>query len=218
MTPVNFREARSIDAPSPIARMLPVPRRRERAHVDLAAPAAAVWQIIRHGNLVRTPLLRLLFRGGARWTGLAVPSSTSRFSIDELSSTPEHPGLRLFSDEPPLQFTVGALARSRRGGFELLHATSIEEFGAFNARGFVKVAWAAAVVPLGMGQSRLHLELRLDADGEAWRSLRWSYACVKPVLNWAHRQLLGSLADELGWPSRIGPQPAPAGGFTLTNP
>jgi len=204
-----------METPSALARMIAVPRRREKSHVDLAAPPAVVWRLVRHENLLRTRLLRWSFHSSSRWTRLAGSRSTARLCVDDLRSTPERPGLRVFSDSPPLQFCVGALARARRTGFSLVYARSIEEFSAFDAPGFVKLAWAAEVEPLGAARARLHVELRLGADDEAWRSVRWSFAGLKPLLHWAHRQLLGSFADELGWPGMVRAQPAAPGGFTL---
>jgi len=67
-----------MEAPSALSRMIPVPRRREQAHVDLAAPAAVVWRLIRHENLLRTRLLRLSFRAGSRWSRMARTSLACR--------------------------------------------------------------------------------------------------------------------------------------------
>jgi hypothetical protein len=182
--------------------------------VDLAAPAHTVWRLLRHNDLLRTRLLRWSFQAGLRWTGLPRGRSTPGLCLDDLSSTPEQPGARVFRDEPPLQLTVGALLRARREPSRFAHASSIEEFSAFDAPGLIKLGWAALLVPLGADETRLYVELRVGADDEAWRSLRWSLACMTPLLHWVHRQLLGSVADDLGWPGWVRARTAP-GGFAL---
>jgi len=217
MTPMDFRGARSMESPSALARMISTPRRRLTAHVDVAAPAAEVWQIVRHENLLRTLSLRSAFRLMSYWTQRQGVRSAPRLCLDDLMSTPERPSIRVFSDEPPLRSSLGVLMLVRGMRFECVHASSIEEFAAFDAPGFVKLGWYLELLPLGVAQTRLRVELRLGADEKVWRSLRWSFACVKPLLDWAHRQVLGSLADHLGWPRMVRARPATAGGFTLPN-
>jgi hypothetical protein len=200
-----------VQPPSALARMIPLPRRREKAHVDLAAPASTVWRFVRHDDLLRTRLLRWSFHAW-RWMRLAPSSSMPRrLCIDDLRSTPEQPGARVFSDERPRQFSVGALVQARPMPSRFAHAESIEEFSAFDAPGLVKLAWGAVLVPLAVDETRLHVELRLGANDEAWRSVRWPSACMKPLVHWAHRQLLGSLADDLGWPGRVRARTATGG-------
>jgi hypothetical protein len=212
MAELDFDRARSMMAPSLLAQLVPLPRRRQRLCADLAAPPAVVWKIIRHGDLARTRSLRVLLRLVS-----APPSGGDAkygFRLGDLLSTPEKPGFRLLAEEPSSQLTFGALARARRMQLSFVHASSVAELVACQDPSIIKLAWSAQLSPLGAAHSRLRVELRLGAaDEAAWRSARAYFACLGPVLHWAQRQVIGSLADELGWPGMSRQQPATADGF-----
>jgi hypothetical protein len=103
------------------------------------------------------------------------------------------------------EFTVGALARLRRLKLAFLHVDGADEFIAFNEPGWVKLAWSVRVAERPGECSRLSFELRIGTtDQRAWRSARWYFAAIGPGVNWTVRRVLGSLADELGWPTPLG--------------
>jgi hypothetical protein len=210
-----FPGARSMEAPTTLERLIPLPRRREREHVDLAAPAERIWELIRHRDLARTPMLRALV--GLR----ALPGRASgerlgtTFCIDDFRPTPLDPGFRILADEPPRQLTVGALARVNRLQLSFVHFRSIDDFVAFTEPGCIELAWSASISPHGSrwmsDGSRLSFELRISAtDDAAWRMARWYFGLIGPGMHWVQRHVLGSLADELGWPTPRGKPADPA--------
>ena len=46
---------------SALDRLLPMPRMLEVDTVDLAVPPERVWEVVRHGDLGRSPFIRALF-------------------------------------------------------------------------------------------------------------------------------------------------------------
>jgi hypothetical protein len=204
-----FPGARSMEAPTTLERLIPVPRRREKEHVELAAPAERIWKLIRHEDLARTPMLRALV--GLRALPGRAPGErlATTLCIDDFRPTPDDPGFRILADEPPRQFTVGALARVNRLQLSFVHFRTIEDFVAFTEPGCIALAWSASISPhrsrrMGDG-SRLSFELRIGAtDDAAWRMARWYFGLIGPGMHWVQRHVLGSLADELGWPTPRG--------------
>lgn len=217
MTEDFFAGARSIEAPSLLERLIPVARRREREHVDLAAAPERVWEMIRHEDMARTPVLRALVSSSVLPGAASGKRAERRFCIDDFRPTPQEPGFRLLADEPPRQLCVGALARANRLRPSFLHFDDIAEFVAFAEPGSIKLAWSASIAACGtdrMGDgSRLSFEFRIGAtDAAAWRMARWYFALIGPGMHWVQRHVLGSLADELGWPKprgRVSPIPMP---------
>jgi hypothetical protein len=201
MNEMDLHDARSVRAPSPLELLVPLPRRRETAHVDLAAPPDRVWNLVRHGDLARTSLLRMFARL-ARLTGWSlVKHADHRLGIDDFRSSPEQPGFQVLADESTHQLTLVALARVVGLRLSSVHASSAEALIAVDEPGFIKLGWAARLSPLAGGHCRLQLELRLGAtDPRAWRAARLYFACAEPCFVWAQQALLCALADELGWP------------------
>jgi hypothetical protein len=202
-----------MEAPSLLERLIPVARRREREHVDLAAAPERIWAMIRHEDLARTPILRALVSSSVLPGAASGKRAEKRLCIDGFRSTAQEPGFQLLADEPPRQFSVGALARVNRLRPSFVHFGDIDEFVAFAEPGSIKLAWSASIAAcrtraLGDG-SRLSFEFRIGAtDAAAWRMARWYFGLIGPGMHWVQRQVLGSLADELGWPKPRGRAPA----------
>jgi len=198
-----------MEAPSLLERLIPVARRREREHVVLAAAPERIWEMIRHEDIARTPVLRTLVRSSVLPGRASGKRAGRRLCIDDFRSAPLEPGFQLLADEPPRQFSVGALARANRLRPSFLHFSDIDEFIAFAEPGSLKLAWSASIAPCGskaMGDgSRLSFEFRIGAtDAAAWRMARWYFGLIGPGMHWVQRHVLGSFADELGWPKPRG--------------
>lgn len=181
--------------------LIPLPRRREVDHVDLARPASFVWNALREGHVEWPFSLRALLRARSRAAGSKGWRVVPGRGIASLLSTAEQPGFHLMGEEPGTDFTVGAIAAMRMAAFEFLPVSDSNTFRELCAPGFVKMAWRVSVAQLGTQSSRLHFELRLDAtDRLAWRRFRRSYVFVGPVVRLVRRHVLASLADQLGVP------------------
>jgi len=186
-------------------RLIPLPRILETDHVDLAAPPGRVWELVRHGNLGRSPLIRALFAVRAlpgRITGR--DTEPTRLRLDDLTSSSERPGFQILDDDGPREVAVGAIGQVWHLEIPFRHVADAAAFAAFSDPGWVKVAWAIRVVPRGQRDTRVELEVRVDAtDDESWRKFRRYFLLIGPGSHFIRRTLLASLATELGVPEAV---------------
>lgn len=181
--------------------LIPTPRLVEVDHVDLAAPPEHVWQLVRHGNLARSPLIHALFELRALPARLAGKREPSTLHIDDLRSTPDRPGFQLLLEDAPSFFAVGAIGKVWHGDIPFTHVASAADYVAFAEPDFVKVAWAIRLRPLGEQDTRLELEVRVDAtDDGAWAKFESYFRLIGPGSHFIRRTLLSELAKELGTP------------------
>lgn len=172
-------------------RLIPTPRLVEIDRLDLQAPPWAVWHLVRHGDLVHSPVARALF---AIRTLRTEPS----LRIDDLTSSPERPGFQLLVDEPPSELAVAAIGKVWQRDIPFVHVRTAGEFAAFEEPGFAKVAWAIRVTPHVMG-THLELEVRVDTtDDESWRRFRRYFRVIGIGSRLMRRLLLADVARQLG--------------------
>ncbi len=184
-------------------RLVSTPRMIEIDHVDLAAPPARVWELVRHGDIARSPFTRALF--AIRTLPdllLGRPRDPSEIHIDQLRSTPEHPGFQVLADDPPREIAVGAIGKVWLPDIPFIHVASAAEYAAFATAGYAKVAWAIRVMPRGERDSRVEVEVRVDAtDEEAWKKFRRYFRFIGPGSHFIRRAALSALAHDLGDPN-----------------
>jgi hypothetical protein len=175
-------------------RLIPAPHLLEINRARIPAPAALVWDAIRHGELAQLKVARALF-----WLRnlFAKHSDTESptIRIDDLRSSRERPGFQMLAEEPPREFAVGAIGQVWRLRIPFVHVENADEYAAFAARGFIKVAWAIRVAadPEG-GCSLVEIEVRVRATDEtSWRKFRWYYRLIGPFSRYMRRSLLRSL-------------------------
>jgi hypothetical protein len=184
--------------------LIPAPRLIEVDHVDLAAPPQQVWTRVRHGDLGSSRLVRALFAVRTLPERLAGKQTATSVLIDDLRSTPEKPGFSLLLDEPPKSFAVGAIGKVWHADIPFVHVKDAADFAAFSKRDFVKVAWSIRVLPLGAQDTRLELEVRVDAtDDDAWQKFERYFRLIGPGSHFIRRTLMSSLAQELGTPESV---------------
>ncbi len=184
-------------------RVIPVPRLVEVDHVDLAVSPRRAWEEIRHGDLGDAPLARALFlvrtlpdRIAHRGSGAAL-----ELRIDALRSSTESPGFQILADDGASELVVGAIGKVWHLTIPFVHVDGAEAFRTFGEPEFVKVAWALRVTPRGEHDSRVTLELRVDAtDAESWGRFRRYFAMIGPGSRFVRRTLFAALADRLGTP------------------
>ena len=183
-------------------RLIPVPRLVEIDRIDLGAPAEKVWDLVRHGDLARSPFIRALFTLRALPARLAGrPAEPSTIRIDDLVSTAERPGFQVLVDHPVDEFAVGAIGKVWQGEIPFLHVADEDAFLAFDDEGFVKVAWAIRVSPRGERGSHVEVEVRVDAtDDESWKKFRRYFTFIGPGSRFIRHSLLHGLARDLGGP------------------
>jgi hypothetical protein len=193
-------------------RLIPMPRLLERDFADLAADPARVWQVARHLDLARSPFVRALFAVRtvpARIAGTA--PGPAELKVDDLRSSPERPGFQILDEDPPREFTVGAVGKVWHLDIPFVHVADAEAFASFAGPDEVKVAWALRVEPRGGHDTRLTMELRVDAtDDAAWRKFQRYFAVIGPASRFIRHSLLNALSTELGTPaSRENARPLP---------
>jgi len=183
-------------------RLIPTPRMVEIDRVDLGAAAPRVWDAIRHGDLGRTPLIRALFAIRTlpnRLKGAKGEPSTIR--IDDLVSSPEHPGFQVLAEDAPREFAVGAIGKVWQADIPFVHVPNGEAFAAFSDAGFVKVAWAVRVAPRHEHDAHVEFEVRVDAtDDDSWQKFRHYFRVIGPGSRFIRHSVLRALARELGAP------------------
>ncbi len=115
--------------------------------VDLALPPDEAWQLVRHGNLARSPLVKALFSLRtlpSRFTGAVEKVA---LHLDAIASSPAHPGFRILVDER--EVVVGAIGEVWQLDIPFVHLEDAAAYTAFIEAGWVKVAWALRVRPWG---------------------------------------------------------------------
>lgn len=199
-------------------RLIPTPRLLEVDHVDLAASPDQVWQMVRHGDLNRSPLIQALFWLRTLPGRLHGNDEPTRLKLDDLTSTPEHPGFQVLAEHPPFELAVGAIGKVWRSEIPFEHVANAQEFADFRQPGFVKVAWSVRLLPYGERYARLELQVRVDAtDQESWSKFEKYFRLIGPGSHFIRRVLLSELADELGTPAEAERSQPLAGDELLTD-
>jgi hypothetical protein len=187
-------------------RVAPVPALVEVDAVDLAAPPARAWQELRHADLGASPLIRALFAVRTtpdRLRGHAAGPPTLR--LDDLRSSTAQPGFQILAEDPGHEVVVGAIGKVWHLEIPFVHVESGEAFRAFSEPGFVKVAWAMRVEPLGEQDSRVTIEVRVEAtDAASWAKFRRYFTVIGPGSHFIRSTLLASLAKRFGTPGASG--------------
>jgi len=184
-------------------RVIPAPRLVEVDHVDLAVSPHRAWDEVRHGDLGDSQLARALFLVRTLPDRFAHRSSstTLELRIDALHSSPESPGFQVLADDGGTELVVGAIGKVWHLQIPFVHVAGAEAFRAFAEPRFVKVAWALRVTPRGEHDSRVTVEVRVDAtDAESWARFRRYFAVIGPGSRFIRRSLFAALAERLGTP------------------
>jgi uncharacterized protein with HEPN domain len=185
-----------------LEQLLPTPRKLEVDSVDLDAPPAVVWNHIRHGDLGDSPFVRALFalRTLPSRLGRSHVEPTS-LRIDDFRSTPERPGFQLLGEEPLRELTVGAIGKVWQPNIPFVHVDGPSAYASFAEPGWIKVAWALRVEPLGDASTRLMLEVRADAtDDVSWSMFSRYWQVIGPGSHFIRHTLLAGLRRRFGAP------------------
>ena len=187
-------------------RVIPTPALVEVDETDLAVPPARAWEILRHGDLGSSPLVRALFAVRTLPGRLAhepAGAGDRGLRIDDLKSSAAHPGFQVLVDEPNREVVVGAIGKVWHLEIPFVHVADAEAFRSFSEPGFVKVAWVIRISPRGEHDSHAYLELRVDAtDRESWSKFRRYFALIGPASHFIRGSLLTSLARQYGTPEK----------------
>jgi hypothetical protein len=191
-------------------RVLPTPRLLEPDGIDLAVPPQAAWEIVRHLDLGKFPIVHALFAIRTLPNRLAGRASEPlRLRIDDLVSSPGDPGFQILADDPPHEVVVGAIGKVWQPDIPFLQVDDANAYARFVDPGWVKVAWALRVTPLGERDSRVECEVRVDAtDDASWRKFVSYFRVIGAGSRFIRRSVLNRLAHDYGTPeSKLGERP-----------
>src|SRR5690349_4541706 len=94
-----------------LERVAPTPRLIETDTVDLAVPPGRAWEILRHGDLARSRLVRALFALRTLPGRLSGAEGELSLRLDDLKSSPERPGFQILVDDAPREVVIGAIGK-----------------------------------------------------------------------------------------------------------
>ena len=187
-------------------RFMPVYDVREYHAIEVAAPAEATYAAARALDIHRSSLVRAIFRGrellmnATRSEGEGV----SRPLVSECLSI----GWGLLAEEPGRELVMGAVTRPWEADVRFWSLPP-DEFAAFDAPGYAKIAWTLAAQPIGSGTSVARTETRVSMTDAAARSrFRRYWALVSPGVVLIRRQALRIVKADAEQRSRILPERA----------
>ena len=185
-----------------LEQLISTPRKVEVNTVELAAPPAMVWNYLRHGDLAALPFVRALFALRTLPSRLlGHPSEAPGLRIDELRSTPAHPGFQLLGEEHCREFTVGAIGKVWQLDIPFVHVAGPVPYADFAEPGWIKVAWAIRMEPLGEASTRLVFEVRVDATDEpSWALFTRYWHVIGPGSHFIRHAILADLRRRFGDP------------------
>ena len=182
-------------------RVAPAPALVETDELDLAVRPERAWEIIRHGDLGDSPLVHALFAVRTCFDRTAGRLPDLTLHLDDLKSSTDHPGFQVLAEDDGREVVVGAIGKVWHLEIPFVHVQDAEAFRDFSEPGFVKVAWAIRVAPLGENDTRLTIEVRVDAtDADSWSKFRRYFAVIGPGSHFIRKALLASLALRCGTP------------------
>lgn len=188
---------------SALDRVLPTPRKLELSSVELALPPERAWQLVRHEDLARSLLVKALFALRTLPSRLTGAVEKVELRLDAIASSPEHPGFQILVDDPR-EVVVGAIGKVWQLDIPFVHVAGPGAYAAFDEPGWVKVAWALRVLPFGERDSRVEVEVRVDATDEAsWRLFERYWIVIGPGSHFIRRSLFAALAREYGTPESL---------------
>jgi hypothetical protein len=180
--------------------VLPTPRKLELSAVELALPPDRAWELVRHEDLARSSLVRALFALRTLPSRLTGTVDKVELRLDAIASTPEHPGFQILLEERR-EVVVGAIGQVWQLDIPFVHVAGPAAYAGFGEPGWVKVAWALRVLPHGERDSRVEIEVRVDATDEAsWRRFEQYWLVIGPGSHLVRRTLFAALAREYGTP------------------
>lgn len=176
----------------------------ELEHVELASSPEEVWRRIRRGDLPRTPLLRMLKRTRSPPDRPSALDFAFPLDPDMLISSLDAPGFALIADEPPVELTAAAVCESLGGALPFAYFDGARAFESLSEPGLVRIGLGLFLSPWGKKDTRLALELRVDAtDDESWRRFMAYHRRIAPRAHLVRRAVLSGLIAELATPDRV---------------
>jgi hypothetical protein len=185
-------------------RLIPAPDLIEIDRVTVAAAPADAWQAVRHLDLASSRLVRALFAVRTLPGRLHSQGARLHLRIDDLVSSPEHPGFQILIEDAPHEIAVGAIGKVWHLDIPFVHVGDAEAFAAFTDPDFVKVAWAIRVEPDESEGALVECELRVSStDADALKKFRRYFRIIGPASRLIRRVLLAQLVHRERMPGAV---------------
>lgn len=166
---------------------LPTPEVLERHQTRVAAPAGLTYRAARQMDLMRSWLVRSIFRGRELlMRAERAAEQPSQPLVDQVLAL----GWGVLAQDPGRELVFGAVTQPWEADVHF-RALPPDEFAAFDAPGYVKIAWNIRVEPLGAERSRFSTETRVaTTDAYARRRFRTYWTMVAPGVRLIRRASL----------------------------
>jgi hypothetical protein len=168
-------------------RFMPVYDVREYHEIEVEAPVAETYAAARELDIRRSGLVRAIFRGRELLMhAKGERENVSRPLVRECLAL----GWGLLSEEPGRELVMGAVTRPWEPNVRFWSLPP-DEFAAFGAPGYAKIAWTLGAGEAGTGASVAHTETRvLLTDAAARSRFRRYWALVSPGVVLIRRESL----------------------------
>jgi hypothetical protein len=192
---VRYGRVDATVAPDPLLdRFMPAYEIREQHETPVMAPAEVTWRAAREMNILRSPLVRAVFRG--RELFMRGDHGESPPADIPLVEQTRALGWGVLAEEGGREIALGAVTRPWEPNptFESVPA---EEFAAYTRPRSVKIAWSLSVHDLGDGRSIFRTETRaMTTDREARKRFRRYWSLVAPGILLIRRESLRLVREQ----------------------
>jgi hypothetical protein len=174
-------------------RVMPIYEVAERWSVHVAAPADVTFAAACEADVMRSPLIRAIFR--TRELVLGNQPDTAERPRGILAFT-KSIGWGVLADAPGREIVMGAVTRPWNPDVVFRPLTP-ETFAAFNEPDYVKIVWTLRADPIGRSESIFRHETRVvTTDGTARAKFRRYWAIFSPGIKLVRWLLLPQVRTE----------------------
>jgi hypothetical protein len=161
-----------------------------RHALDIPAPRAQVWAVLRDLDIPPSPVVRglLLLRALPAWM-MGKPYGRSRRITREAL---ERAGVAFLEEDPECEMVIGLVGKFWRpdGGLRPIRA---DEFREFNEPGYAKCAWNFLLTDIP-GGCRVDTQTRvLATDASSRRKFKAYWTLIAPFSGWIRGEMLRAL-------------------------
>ena len=168
--------------------------------VVVSAAPAQVYDLVRHVDLYRAPVIRVLFwlrtlpERLLRSKESAQRTRSSTLTIDDIVAPGS--GFIVLSENPGEEIVIGAVGKFWQPRLEFVNVDAAD-FSGFETSGYAKLAWNICVQPYGSERSLVSVEARVKAIDEASRRrFRLYWKLIGPVSRWIRRRGLALIVAD----------------------
>jgi len=174
-------------------RFIPIPEVAEHHQIEIAAPAEVVLSTAKEMELLKSPIIRAIFR--ARELALG-GKPDSRPHPTQLMEQMQSIGWVRLSERPGREIVFGAVTQPWAAA-PVFRSIPADQFGGFSEPGYVKIAWTLRADPIDARRSMFHTETRVcTTDQDARTRFRNYWSFVAPGVELIRVAMLRPLKRE----------------------